>query len=85
MKYIFNKILIVVLKISFCINVFAQSENVIGKVVDSETLEPLIGVHVKCSNNIVTTNVNGEFTIMANGCDKYISFSYIQLLEYFIV
>ena len=80
MKY-FNQILIVVIMILSCIDVFAQGRNVIGKVVDSETMEPLIGVHVRCSNNTTTTNVNGEFTISVIENDKYIRFNQQKIKE----
>ena len=62
---------------SFNYSLFAQVVNVKGKVVDSETLEPLTGVHVKCNNSNTTTNLNGEFTIKADKDDKYIKFSYV--------
>ena len=72
-----TKIISTIILLSFNYSLFAQVVNVKGKVVDSETLEPLTGVHVKCNNSNTTTNLNGEFTIKADKDDKYIKFSYV--------
>lgn len=72
-----TKIISTIILLSFNYSLFAQVVNFKGTVVDSETLEPLTGVHVKCNNSNTTTNLNGEFTIKADKDDKYIKFSYV--------
>lgn len=65
-----TKIILTIILLSFNYSLFAQVVCFKGKVVDSETLEPLTGVHVKCANNNTTTNLNGDFTITVGKDDN---------------
>ena len=72
-----TKIISTILLLSFNLGLFAQNLQIKGKVVDNETMEPLIGVHVKCVDNYATTDIDGDFTITVNRDDEYIHFLYI--------
>lgn len=72
-----TKIISTILLLSFNLGLFAQNLQIKGKVVDNETMEPLIGVHVKCVDNYATTDIDGDFTITVNRDDEYIHFTYI--------
>lgn len=72
-----TKIISTILLLSFNLGLFAQNLQIKGKVVDNETMEPLIGVHVKCVDNYATTDIDGDFTITVDRDDEYIHFSYI--------
>ena len=52
-----TKIISTILLLSFNLGLFAQNLQIKGKVVDNETVEPLIGVHVKCVDNYATTDI----------------------------
>lgn len=71
------KVILTIIFLAFNICLFAQSFQIKGKVVDNETMEPLIGVHVKCIDKNTTTDINGDFTMTVYGYDEYIRFSYI--------
>ena len=42
-------------------NLFAQNIQIRGSVVDSDTMEPLVGVHVKCDKYNSVTDLDGAF------------------------
>lgn len=65
------------LSLIYSANLLAQSMQVRGKVVDFETMEPLVGVHVKCISNNAITDINGDFIIGIDSLDNYVKFSHI--------
>lgn len=71
------KVILTIIFLSFNISLFAQNSQIKGKVVDNETMEPLIGVHVTCIDMNTITDINGDFSIAVNRDDEYIKFSYI--------
>jgi len=73
MKYVHLFYLIIILTLS---HLFAQSIEVKGIIVDSESQTPLEGVNIVSSSTGTTSNDGGEFTLLINNGDK-ISFSYI--------
>ena len=71
------KITSAIILLLFNFGAFAQNLQIKGKVVDNETMEPLIGVHVESARNNTTTGLNGDFAIAVDNDDEYIKFSYI--------
>lgn len=70
-------LLVAVLSIGLCAS--AQTRTVKGTVLDAENDEPLIGVSVTAGNDAmgVTTDIDGDFTIVVPGSAKHLTISYI--------
>ena len=59
------------------------SQNIKGIVIDKNTKEPLIGVNVIINNtNGTTTDINGNFNLIASQDDNKITFKYIGYKTY---
>lgn len=70
-------LLVAVLSIGLCAS--AQTRTVKGTVLDAENDEPLIGVSVTAGNDAmgVTTDIDGDFTIVVPESAKHLTISYI--------
>lgn len=76
-KRLLNHILVTCLMSLMATSMFAQNMQIRGRVVDSDTMEPLIGVHVKCDRYNAVTDLDGGFSIDTDGKDSHLFFSYM--------
>ena len=76
--YIMKKTLQVLMILLFPLFIFGQSE-ISGKVIDSETKEPLLGVYVIVKDTMIgtVTDFDGNYTISVPKGFKTLSFSYV--------
>jgi iron complex outermembrane receptor protein len=71
MNYIYTLLLFV------CFSSYSQN-TFIGKIIDKESNEPVIGASIRIldSNNGTFSNENGEFQIILNGNNKSLTITY---------